>query len=138
MKIQHDSRSKETISHYDLHKAGKLSEKEAKTHAKNIIKKMRYGPDGKDYFRIHDFESGMVMHPYVSRLDGKDLSGKMDKKGKLLFIEMTEVCKKFGAGHVPYFWQKYDDSTWITEKISYVKAFKPWGWIVGTSVYLVD
>jgi PAS domain S-box-containing protein len=35
-------------------------------------------------------------------------------------------------------WQWKDDETRIVPKISYVKGFAPWGWIIGTGIYIED
>ncbi len=43
-----------------------------------------------------------------------------------------------GEGYIDYIWQWKDDSTRIVPKLSYVKEFKPWDWIVGTGIYLED
>ncbi len=123
---------------YNLAKQGKQSMAEAKTRARETIRMMRYGPEHKDYLWINDMGPRMVMHPYVRRLEGKDLSKFRDKRGKLLFVEMVKVCRAKGGGFVRYMWQWKDDKTRIVPKLSYVQLFKPWGWIVGTGVYLED
>jgi hypothetical protein len=43
-----------------------------------------------------------------------------------------------GAGFVAYRWQWKDDPGRIVPKLSYVKGFKPWGWIIGTGIYIDD
>jgi PAS domain S-box-containing protein len=39
---------------------------------------------------------------------------------------------------VDYQWQLQDNPHKIVEKISYVKGFAPWGWVIGTGVYVED
>ncbi|MEJ5299716.1 MAG: methyl-accepting chemotaxis protein [Thermodesulforhabdaceae bacterium] len=103
--------------------------------AKKLIKSLRYGPEGKDYIWINDLHPTMVMHPYKPELDGKDLTNFADKKGKKLFVEFANVCKKKGSGFVMYYWPKYSEQDAVP-KISYVQLFEPWGWVLGTGVYL--
>ncbi len=103
--------------------------------AKKLVKGLRYGPEGKDYIWINDLHPTMVMHPYKPELDGKDLSNFTDKKGKKLFVEFAKVCKNKGAGFVMYYWPKYSEQD-VVPKISYVQLFEPWGWVLGTGVYL--
>ncbi len=103
--------------------------------AKKAVKALRYGPENKDYIWINDLHPKMVMHPYKPELDGKDLSTFEDKKGKKLFVEFANVCKKQGSGFVMYYWPKYEGKEAVP-KISYVELFQPWGWILGTGVYL--
>ena len=116
-------------------KSGELTPENAKERAHKRIKSMRYG-DG-DYFFIIDSHPKMVMHPIKPELDGKDLSENKDPKGKLLFIEMVKVTKDKGDGYVDYYWPKPGQQQPIL-KISFVKLFKPWGWITGTGVYVED
>ena len=118
--------------------SGVLSLKAAQDSAIKQIRGLRYGLEGKDYFWINDMQPRMVMHPYLSNLDGQDLSDYADPQGKLLFKEFVDVVKKDGAGYVQYYWQWKDDQRRIVPKISYVKLFKPWGWIIGTGVYIED
>ena len=116
--------------------AGQLSLAEAQTRAYRRIKSMRYGPDGKDYFWINDFGPKMIMHPYKPDLEGKDLSNVKDPTGKALFTEMVRVCRAQGQGFVDYMWQFKDDQNRIEPKLSFVRAFTPWGWIIGTGIYV--
>ena len=114
---------------------GTMSLDEAKAGAKEAIKNLRY--EQKDYFWINDREAKMVMHPFKPELDGKDLSGLKDPNGKKLFMAMVEVCKRQGAGFVDYYWPKPGESEPV-HKISYVKLFPEWGWIIGSGIYLDD
>ncbi len=102
------------------------------------IQYLRYGDENKDYFWITDMKPDMVMHPYRSDLNGKSLAGFTDPHGKKLFVEMVDVTRRNGHGYVEYMWQWKDDPLHIVPKLSYVKAFRPWGWIIGTGIYLED
>ena len=98
------------------------------------IAKMRLGTQ--KYFWINDSGPKMIMHPIKPALNGKDISGVKDAKGKHLFIEMVEtVQKNNGAGYVSYWWSKPGTDKDFP-KLSYVKLFKPWGWIIGMGVYV--
>ncbi|MBE0491609.1 MAG: cache domain-containing protein [Sulfurospirillum sp.] len=110
--------------------------KEYQEKAQNIISALRYD-NGKGYFWINDFTPKMIMHPINPSLDGKILSNSKDPSGKFLFNEMVEVAQKDGAGVVHYMWEKPGLST-PQPKISYIEAFKEWGWIIGTGVYVDD
>ncbi len=117
---------------------GALSKAEAQARAVETIQAMRYGPEGKDYFWINDMRPYMIMHPYRSDLDGTDLSNFADPSGKRLFLEFVKAVKHNGSGYVGYKWQWKDDPKRIVSKISFVNEFKPWGWIVGTGIYIED
>ncbi|MDA8165526.1 MAG: diguanylate cyclase [Desulfobacteraceae bacterium] len=117
---------------------GELSRREAQAQAIEQIRQLRYGPGGKDYFWINDNRAVMIMHPYRPDLDGRDLSGFADPQGTRLFREVVRVGQERGEGFVPYLWQWEDNPRRIVPKLSFVKEFPSWGWIVGTGVYLGD
>lgn len=110
-----------------------LSEEQKRADALSIVKSMRYA--GNNYLWINDMTATMVMHPIKPALDGKDLSGFKDPKGKYLFREMVKVCGAGGEGFVDYMWPKPGEENPVP-KLSFVKLFKPWNWVIGTGVYL--
>ncbi|MFH1147929.1 MAG: cache domain-containing protein [Pseudomonadota bacterium] len=114
---------------------GELRMEDAKKKAAETIQKLRYNE--KEYFWINDMSPKMIMHPYKPELNGKDLTDNKDPNGKRLFVEFVNVCKDKGEGVVDYMWPKHGDSKPVP-KISYVKLFKPWGWVVGSGIYLDD
>ncbi len=118
-----------------IHERQDLSEEERKQAAMAIVKAMRY--DTSNYLWINDTTPAMVMHPIKPALDGKDLSGFADPNGKKLFVEMVKTCQAKGEGVVDYHWPKPGNDEPVS-KISYVKLFKPWGWIIGTGIYIDD
>jgi len=114
---------------------GTLSESQAQDQARKAISQLRYAE--KDYFWINDTTPTMIMHPFKPQLDGKDLSAVQDPQGKKLFVEMANVAREKGEGTVYYMWPKPGSETDV-RKVSYIKLFKPWGWIVGSGVYVDD
>ncbi len=116
---------------------GELTADEAKHRAIERIRGMRYGPEGKDYFWINDHEPRMVMHPYRTHLEGQYVGDFTDRDGKPLFMEFVRAVNDSGQGFVDYYWP-YHDSDSVVAKLSFVKDFEPWGWIVGTGVYMGD
>ncbi|CAB9492618.1 methyl-accepting chemotaxis protein [Alteromonas macleodii] len=112
-----------------------VDEATAKQQALAAVKKLRY--DGSNYFWIQDQTPSMVMHPIKPALDGKDLRTFKDGNGKAFFIEMAQKVKAQGDGFVDYVWPLPGEET-PTDKISYVKEFKPWGWTVGSGIYLTN
>ncbi len=115
--------------------AGKLTREEAQRRAKEIINTIRYEDD--NYYWINDFNAGMVLHPQKPEMNNKDMNDFKDPTGKRIFTEFAEVAKKHGEGVVYYQWQK-PGLTQLSKKLSYVKSFVPWGWVVGTGIYLDD
>ncbi|MBU0641007.1 MAG: cache domain-containing protein [Planctomycetes bacterium] len=121
-----------------LEEQGLLTAAEAQAQAVGCIRQMRYGPAMKDYFWISDMQPRMVMHPHRPDLDGQDLSDFADPQGKRMFCVMADTVRKQGAGYVDYMWPRQDDDERVVSKLSFVKGFEPWGWIVGTGMYVED
>ena len=112
-----------------------MSRSELKKHLIAIVEAARYGKSG--YFWINDTQPKMIMHPTKPSLNGKDLSNVKDPNGVYLFNKMVDVVKHSQAGIVKYAWAKPGFTT-PQDKISYVKIFKPFNWIIGTGAYVSD
>ncbi|NMY51711.1 methyl-accepting chemotaxis protein [Pseudomonas sp. WS 5011] len=124
------------LQHYHaLEAAGGITREAAQKQAAEIIRNLRY--DGQEYFWINDQTPVMVMHPTNPKLEGQNLSGFKDPDGKALFNEMVAISKNQGAGQVNYRWPKPGASDPVP-KVSYVQLFQPWGWIIGSGVYVDD
>ncbi|MGB0681699.1 MAG: methyl-accepting chemotaxis protein [Magnetovibrionaceae bacterium] len=112
---------------------GELSEEAAKEGAKTALASLRY--DGDNYIWINDLSGLMVMHGVKPSLNGKDVLGIKDPDGKTIFADFIDIVNKDGAGNLSYKWP-LPGSDKPVEKTSYVQGFEPWGWVVGTGVYL--
>ena len=121
--------------YYNQSQKGVYSEAQAKDLAKQTISNLRY--DSNEYFWINDYTPVMIMHPTTPELDGKNLSDIKDPDGLAIFVEFTKVAKTNKEGLVRYQWPK-PGSDKAEPKFSYVKAFEPWQWIVGTGIYVGD
>jgi PAS domain S-box-containing protein len=148
------------LAHYQkLERSGSLSREAAQATAIATIKGMRY--NGKDYFWVNDNQlpPRMVMHPILPELDGQLLRGdkfncvtsmRAGTEGpfvptdgkKNLLQAFTELVAQTGHGYVTYPWPKVDSAGKSTAdsfpKLSYVKGFAPWGWTVGSGIYIDD
>lgn len=115
--------------------AGRMTHAEAQQAAIATVSALRYS--GGDYFWINDMGPTMIMHPIKPELDGTDLTANVDPNGKHLFIEFVNVVKAKGAGFVSYQWPKPGAKD-PQPKISYVAGYEPWGWVVGSGIYVDD
>ena len=113
---------------------GKLSEADAKLAAIASIRGLRYGSN--EYFWINDMQPQVIMHPIKPELEGKEAAmGLKDIDGNPLYASFVRVVKTSGAGTVDYMWPKPGSDQPI-HKVAYVKGFAPWGWVIGSGVYV--
>jgi len=122
-------------SYHKRAEAGEISVEEAQQAALSAIGAMRY--NGVEYFWVNDMRPVMVMHPIKPELDGQDLSGFKDPAGFHLFNAFVKTVQAQQAGFVGYLWPK-PGADQPVPKESYVQGFAPWGWVIGTGVYIDD
>lgn len=117
---------------------GLLTREQAQSLAVTRIQSLRYGPEGLDYFWIQDMQPRMIMHPYREDLNGQPLLSVTDPRGVPIFVEFADLVRRQGQGYIDYVWQWKDDPLRLEPKESYVKGFEPWGWVIGTGLYIDD
>lgn len=118
--------------------AGRLDPKEARARAADQIRHLSYGPNEDDYIWINSLDARMIMHPYRKDLESIDLREFRDAGGKQLFVELLRVVTEKGEGYVDYLWPRKDDPQSVSAKISFVKLFTPWEWVLGTGILIDD
>lgn len=133
-------------SFYSEYKNGIYTLEEAQGKAISRIKGMRYR-ENVGYFWINDTGRPfpkMIMHPTLPDLDNQILDDPIFNcalgKDENLFKAFVDVTSQYEEGYVDYLWPKPtpEGLTEIQPKISFVKIFKPWNWIIGTGVYIDD
>ncbi|MBT3393649.1 MAG: hypothetical protein HN411_00875 [Waddliaceae bacterium] len=155
LETQYGKRLKDVISvvddsvqmWYDKFSDGELTLEEAQDGAKEEIRGIRYD-NGTGYIWINDTsqpDTRIVMHPIITSLEG--LVDREDEKwycangvGDFLFDAFIDVSKKYGEGFVDYIWTKPTADGLLPDvpKLSYVKLFEEWNWILGTGIYIDD
>lgn len=132
------------LANLELFKSGQLSESEAQKQALSLLAKLRYDNEV-GYFWVNDTSRPiptMIMHPIKPALNGKKMDDPVYNcalgKGQNLFQAFVEVCAKDGQGYVDCLWSKPNKNgeAEARPKLSYVKQIEPWGWIIGTGVYI--
>lgn len=118
--------------------AGRLSSAEAQNQVIERVRSLRYGREGKDYFWLQDLSPRMLMHPYRKDLEGQDLSSFVDARKIHIFTVFADKIRQDKEGYVDYVWQWKDDPSRLEAKESYIRLFEPWGWVIGTGLYIQD
>lgn len=125
---------------------GQISETLAKQRVITALQNLRYD-NGIGYFWINDTtrpHPRMIMHPTIPELNGTILddpkfNSALGRKENL-FKAFVDVCLAQEEGYVDYYWPKPVEGG-LTEnqpKLSYVRLFKPWNWVIGTGLYIDD
>jgi len=119
---------------------GKVTLQEAQRRATTRIRNLRFGNISKDYFWIIKDDGRILMHPFRVDIENKDPSAITGPDGQILaklMAEMTEIAKDNPeGGTISYIWNRRDEINKVGPKIAYVKLFKPWGWVIGTGIYI--
>ena len=102
--------------------------------AKKLLSSLKYGQNFDDYLFVTDTNLVTVAHPNAE-IVGKDMSQVADSKGTKLFAEIVHIAQEKGEGFLTYLWPKAGEDQPVP-KMTYFKLFKPWGWVIGTGVYL--
>ncbi len=149
------------LSHYyELQQQGVLDEPAARAGAIGTLRAMRY--NSKDYFWLNDLGQPlprMIMHPALPEVEGSLLDSekyfcttrlRVGTEGPFqafdnkinLFAAMVEVVNRGDHGYITYDWPKPlaggGSTTERYPKLSYVRKFAPWGWVIGTGIYVDD
>lgn len=119
-------------------KQGYMTRDEAQKMALAELEAFRYGPKKEDYYWVLNYEGVVLMHPFRKELVGKNNLNLKDNKGNFVFAEFINATRGSGKAFVEYYWQKASHEQNIENKLSFVIRFAPWGWIVGTGMYIDD
>lgn len=122
------------VEYHEIETSGQMSHQQAQQAAIKTLRMMRY--ENGNYFWINDLHTFMVMHPFKPELEGQDPTNYKDPTGKNIFVMFANL-ERNGGGFVSYMWPKPGQNA-PAKKLSYVKGFEPWGWVIGTGIYIDD
>jgi len=121
--------------------------KDAMAKSKEDLRNIRYD-NGTGYFWINDDINPvprLIMNAVAPQIEGKILTGKKFNRAfdtdENLYVAFLRKSKEGTGGYVNYKWDKPTQTKEIIEnapKQSYVKFFSPFGWVIGSGVYIDD
>ncbi len=121
-------------SYYDRFTSGEMTEEEAIKEAFERIGILRY--DESNYYFIYNKDE-MLMHGVNPKRVGRKVSKFVDKNGKEYLSEVVKRIERGEEGFEDYFTLK-PPAMELKPKLSYVELFKPWGFYIGTGLYVDD
>ena len=122
--------------YHSLAASGVITEEQARDFAREHIRNLRYGSDMQNYFWIIDMRGNVVLNPYSSNLEGMNHSMLRDIDGKYFIQEFIEAARQDDGAFVQYKWQFMGSPGVIEDKVSFVRRYRKWDWVVGTGLYL--
>lgn len=114
--------------------AGKLSEEEAKKSARDILRGLRFEKD--DYYFGFDTKGVYFLHGANPGMEGQEKLDLKDTNGKPLIRDLISAAQA-GGGFVDYWFPRAGQQK-AEPKLSYTALFSPWGWVIGTGIYIDD
>lgn len=96
------------------------------------ISKIRFGKEG--YIFVVDFDGNTLMNGAQQEFIGKNIENLTDPNGVKVFQEECRAAGTPDGDFIQYGWEK-PSTTEIRPKVSFVKGFPRWRWIVGAGIY---
>ncbi|MCK5310552.1 MAG: cache domain-containing protein [Desulfobacteraceae bacterium] len=95
--------------------------------------------EGRGYYFAEDMDGTELINRNNPELEGKNIINLQDSKGTYLVKEIIAVAQsEKQEGFCSYYWNKPEYPDVLVPKISYVKYFKPFDWVIGNGKYIVD
>jgi methyl-accepting chemotaxis protein len=115
-------------------KLGRMTEADAQERAKAALRAMHFGKG--DYFYAYRYDGVNVAHGLKPENEGKNLLDLRDSNGVRFNADLITAAQH-GGGFVPFLFQRAGEAGPVP-KIGYALAIEPWGWMVGSGVYIDD
>ena len=120
--------------HHKLAASGQITPEAAQKAARDSLRDLRYGDN--DYFFIFDTSGTYLMMGANTAAEGQNRIDLKDAEGKPLIRELIAAAQA-GGGFVDYVFPRAGQQQ-AEPKLSYAKLFTPWGWVIGTGIYIDD
>ncbi|WP_448374542.1 diguanylate cyclase domain-containing protein [Fervidobacterium sp.] len=123
-------------TYYKLFLDGLITEERAKELTKQHVEASFYGSNKQNYFFIFSLDGTLIAHPYRKEDVGKNYLDVDDKVFQNA-VERILMAAKAGKTFAEYEFYKYGSKI-VEQKISAIKVFERWGWIIGTGYYELE
>lgn len=101
------------------------------------LRPIRFG-EGLGYYFITRLDGREILFADRPEMEGKNLLGMQDTEGQYVIRDMISIAEAAGEGFYEYHWTKPGSDQSGHRKISYIKRFEPFDWIIGTGLYVED
>lgn len=92
--------------------------------------------ENNNYFWIHTNTNKLIAHPYRKNDIGNDDTNKKDGENTFFVQKSVKLAIKNSNGNFfEFFYPKPNEDT-SSKKLSFVKLYKEWNWVIGCGIYL--
>ncbi len=113
---------------------GHLTEQQARTRIYEGLRRFTFGNN--DYVWVASYDAVLLSHP-DPRFHGQDAAELRNNDGELILPRVVALATADGEGFYQYKWGRLGSREEV-DKISFVKNFPEWGFVVGAGLYLDD
>ena len=94
--------------------------------------------NNRGYYFITRLDGVEMLFTDKPEMEGVNMLSLKNSEGRNVVKGMIDVINSSREGYYEYMWSKPDTQNGEVKKISYIKLFKPFNWIIGTGLYLDD
>jgi PAS domain S-box-containing protein len=93
---------------------------------------------GSGYYFVIRLDGVGILSADKPETEGLNLLAVQDTHGQYVIKDMIKIVRQSGEGFYEYHWTKPDSAENDLKKISFIKRFEPYGWYIGTGLYVDD
>ena len=116
---------------------GRMKEDDLRKMVKDALRPIRFN-NGRGYYFATDLYGSEQLFADRPELEGKNLIGIQDTRGKFVIQDMIQIVTEKKEGFYEYTWTKPNMVGGTFPKIAFIKYFEPFNWFIGTGEYLDD
>ncbi|MDX1808585.1 MAG: cache domain-containing protein [Sulfurospirillaceae bacterium] len=121
---------------YNIYK-DKIGNTQIKQMITNVLRGLRY-ENNEGYYFITKLDGINILFPSNPEMEGKNMFTLDNKRESNTLQRILNIAKYKNEGFIEYEWSKPNQGNKYFKKVSYVKLFKPYNWVIGTGLYFDD
>ncbi|MBN2808297.1 MAG: cache domain-containing protein [Deltaproteobacteria bacterium] len=125
------------VEHIYFENRGRKSDLEIERMMLEALRPIRYD-NGLGYYFVVRRDGMEMLFADRPELEGRNLLAMHDPQGQFVIKDIISIAERQGAGFYAYHWTKPGVAGENFKKISYVKLFAPYGWVLGSGLYVED
>jgi signal transduction histidine kinase/nitrogen-specific signal transduction histidine kinase len=104
---------------------------------RETLREIRFN-DGHGYYFAFTMGGIETLFAEMPELEGANMLPTKDTNGRFVVPDMLDIAKNQGEGYYQYRWTKPGGTGNGYTKISFIKYFEPFDWVIGTATYTDD